>query len=340
MIRLLLQRIVLISLSLFVAADAQAHALDPGYLEITRIQSDNFRIFWRKPDVKGSPMDIDVSLPDNCARASGPAPRFDGAAWVSEWITSCPGGIQGASLAIVGLEQTRTDVLLRVQDAEAAIANARLTSEASTWIIPADNSGWAVLQGYIELGMDHIFEGFDHLLFVFALIFLLRDPWRLFGAITAFTAAHSITLALAALGIVHVPAPPVEAIIALSILFLAVEIAKSDEGSMRLSERWPWIVCLSFGLLHGLGFAGALTEIGLPEGDIFFALLGFNLGVEVGQLLFVAAILTLGRVLSWIKPFATSFGSSNRYVSNLIASYAIGSVAAFWLVERVTGFWS
>lgn len=315
----------------------QAHALDPGYVEITENEPENYRVFWRKPDVRGDPMAISLRLPEHCDIATPPTPWFDGVAWISDWTTRCEGGITDSAISVPGLQNTRTDVIVRVQLGDTSAVSTRLTPQEITYAIPAHVSTFSVLLTYIELGIEHILEGFDHLLFVFALVVLIRNRWRLLGAITAFTLAHSITLALASLNIVRVPAPPVEAVIALSIVFLAVEIAKQN-AKPRLSEQWPWVVSFAFGLLHGLGFAGALREIGLPDGDIFVALLGFNIGVEIGQVLFVVIVLGVfalsKRVLSTVGQVELSSGQAFRPIS----SYLIGSIASFWLVERVVGF--
>lgn len=341
MLRRLAFLIVLGLLTIFRATETQAHALEPAYLEITETEPGSYRVFWRKPDVQGWPMAIDVSLPDQCEVARPPAPYFDGAAWVSSWETNCGNGIADTNLQIPGLENTQTDVLVRVQLLDTLPLSTHLTPTETTFLIPAETTRLSVLLTYVELGTEHILDGFDHLLFVFSLLFLIRNVWRLIGAITAFTIAHSITLAMASLGVVNVPAPPVEAIIALSIVFLAVEIAKRSEDTLRLSERWPWIVSFSFGLLHGLGFAGALSEIGLPQGDIFVALLGFNLGVEIGQLLFVGVVLIIGFLLKKvvIGP-ARMQVRQNEWALNAVVSYAVGSIASFWLIERVIGFWA
>ena len=188
------------------------------------------------------------------------------------------------------------------------------------------------IMGYITLGVEHILLGIDHLLFVLGLLLIVRDKWLLLKTITSFTVAHSITLAMATLGFVHVPQAPVEAVIALSILFLATELVKQQEHRASLTERYPWIVAFIFGLLHGFGFAGALSEVGLPQADIPLALLFFNMGVEVGQLIFVAAVLAVTWSITrlrikwplWVKE---------------IPAYTIGSVAAFWCIERIVGFW-
>ncbi|WP_281973988.1 HupE/UreJ family protein [Ruegeria faecimaris] len=315
----------------WVAGNASAHALDPGYLEIRQITSDTWSVHWRKPDVNGQPMAIDVMAPDGCTPARGPTPISDGRAWVSSWVIECRGDIAGQPIQIEGLEVQKNDVLVRVQPLQAEPTTLRFTPETAVQNIPSEQTTWSVFTAYFQLGFEHILEGWDHLLFVFALFVLVRDPWRLVGAVTAFTLAHSITLALATLGFLNVPGPPVEAIIALSIVFLAMEIVKVGDGRFRLSKQKPWVVCFGFGLLHGLGFAGALADIGLPSIDIPAALLAFNLGVEAGQLSFVGALALL--VAIWrlmARPV------SQR--ATVITAYGIGSVSMYWLIERISGF--
>ena len=317
------------------AHTGHAHALDPGYLEVRQLAANTWQVLWRKPDVNGRPMDIEAILPTGCDQPRGPAPRSDGAAWITTWIAECQNGIAGRTISIDGLERQRNDVLLRVQPISSGPSTFRLTSDEPALIVPEQPTTLTVLTSYFSLGFEHILEGWDHLLFVFALFVLVRDPWRLVGAVTAFTIAHSITLALATLGLLHVPAPPVEAVIALSIVFLALEILNRKDGKLRLSEQYPWIVCFSFGLLHGLGFAGALAEIGVPPEDIVAALLAFNIGVEAGQLAFIAALLILLRVGRFMLP---TISQRSGTVVVPITGYAIGCVSMYWLVERVSGF--
>lgn len=317
---------------------ALGHALEPGYLDVRQMTPDTWQVFFRKPDVNGAPMAIDARLPEGCTPATGPAPQSDGAAWISGWVAACPGGLAGRTISIPGLSAQRTDVLLRLQRLEGNSATARLTPDRPEYRVPVDPTTWSVLVSYTLLGFEHILEGWDHLLFVFALLVLIRDPWRLVAAITAFTLAHSITLALAALGHLSIPGPPVEATIALSIVFLAVEILKREEGNHRLSERFPWAISFTFGLLHGLGFAGALSEIGLPEGDIPAALLAFNVGVELGQLTFVAGVLIFVGLVRAIWQPAIAWFRNPRAPGAIGMGYVIGSVATYWLVERVTAF--
>ncbi|WP_298853092.1 HupE/UreJ family protein [uncultured Ruegeria sp.] len=315
----------------WIAGDATAHALDPGYLEVRQITSDTWSVHWRIPDVNGKPMTIDAVLPDGCTPGRGPAPISDGRAWVSSWVVECRADIAGQPIQIEGLAAQRNDVLVRVQPLLAEPSTLRFTPDSAVQNIPIEQTTWSVFSAYFQLGFEHILEGWDHLLFVFALFILVRDPWRLVGAVTAFTLAHSITLALATLGVLNVPGPPVEAVIALSIVFLAMEIVKGGEGRFRLSKQKPWIVCFGFGLLHGLGFAGALAGIGLPSNDIPAALLAFNLGVEAGQLSFVGALAFL--VIVW-----RSLALPISQMATLVTAYGIGSVSMYWLIERISGF--
>ncbi len=324
---------------LFPSGRSTAHALDPGYLELRQLTPDTWQVFWRKPTVQGTPMPIDARLPETCspARAEGD-PRFDGRAFVSQWVAACSAPLAGQPLTIVGLEATRTDVLVRISRLEGSPITARLTPDAASFDVPVDLTPFGVFKSYGGLGIEHILGGLDHLLFVFALMVLIRSPRQLVGAITAFTVAHSITLALATLDVITVPGPPVEAVIALSIVLVAVEILRQRRGDHPATARWPWVVAFSFGLLHGLGFAGALREIGLPEGDIPLALLAFNLGVEAGQLIFVAMVLILYRMLTVLWPALARAVRTPRSPVTLTLGYAIGGMAVFWVGERIAGF--
>jgi hydrogenase/urease accessory protein HupE len=207
-----------------------------------------------------------------------------------------------------------------------------LQPDKDSTIIPGETSTSDVVKTYTFLGFEHILLGIDHLLFVLALILITKGRWKILKTITAFTIAHSITLSLAALGYVNFPTPPVEAVIALSIVFLAVEIINNLNGKQSITSKKPWLVAFTFGLLHGFGFAGALANIGLPQQDIPWALAFFNIGVELGQIAFVLVVLIFIRLLALKKKWPL-------FVKK-VPAYAIGSLAAFWLVERVVGFWN
>jgi hypothetical protein len=314
-----------------------AHALEPGFLELLPLGQAEWRVTWRKPQVGGQPMEIDAVLPEGCTPRRGPAPAFDGRAFLAGWIATCDGGLEGGEIRIEGLERTRTDVLVRYSLDGAAPTATRLTAAAPAFIVPEDTGTLGILTSYAALGVDHILKGVDHLLFVLMLLLLIRDWRTLLGAVTAFTVAHSLSLAAATLGWIIVPPPPVEAVIALSIAFLAAELLHPPGEEKRLTERSPWVVAFAFGLLHGLGFARALLDIGLPEGDVPLALLAFNLGVEAGQILFIAAVLALGAAVARLYPAAR--GAFAPGAPGLRATaYGVGTLAAFWVVERMAVF--
>jgi hydrogenase/urease accessory protein HupE len=331
-----------IALALLLAAlapgRAVAHALEPGFLEIQPLSGADWRVTWRKPQVNGAPMGIEAILPERCTPRRGRPPAFDGRAYLAGWIATCDGGLAGAEIRIEGLERTRTDVLFRYAlDTGSAPEAVRLTAASPAFVIPEDAGAFGVFASYFSLGVDHILKGIDHLLFVLMLLLLIRDWRALLGAVTAFTVAHSLSLAAATLGWIVVPAPPVEAVVALSITFLSAELLHPQGEAKRLTERFPWAVAFAFGLLHGLGFARALLEVGLPQGDVPLALLSFNLGVEAGQILFIAVVIALGVALARLYPAARAQLAPGARGFRAVA-YGVGTLAAFWVVERVAGF--
>lgn len=313
---------------------ALAHALDPGYLELSALGGDRWRVTWRMPDVGGRPMGIMPSLPANCTADAVPPPHFDGRGWSTAYVAACPGGLSGGRIRIEGLENTRTDALVRYETAPGKAMTERLTASDPEFSPHGDRGTFDVFASYLSLGVAHILEGVDHLLFVLALLLLVRDPRRLLLAVTAFTLAHSITLVAATLGWFALPSAPVEVVIALSIVFLACELAKPPGRRDPVAERFPALVAFGFGLVHGLGFAGALREIGLPQADISVALLAFNVGVELGQLLFIATMLLLWHLVRRMTPAVSGRGAG----LSRAASYAFGTVSAFWVIERLSGF--
>jgi hydrogenase/urease accessory protein HupE len=241
---------------------------------------------------------------------------------------ACSRTLDGTSVGLAGLEPGFTDTLLRIAPLDRPVQTERLLPGRATAIVAAVPDNLQVARTYFVIGVEHIVGGFDHLLFVVALVLLLQRGWPVVAAATAFTIAHSITLAGTTLGLFGLPQAPVEAVIALSIIFLAVEIVKAQPGRLRLSERLPWLVAFLFGLLHGFGFAGALREIGLPETDLPMALLTFNLGVEAGQMLIIAATLAVIAGLRRLTPAALR-------PAVLASAYAIGCIASFWFIERI-----
>jgi hydrogenase/urease accessory protein HupE len=272
---------------------------------------------------------IYLDMPQQCREQGSLLNWKDGATFVEQGTWSCPGGLVGSEVEISGLETMLTDALARFERLDGTTQVARLTPSNNTFTVTGSESWLEVAATYLALGVEHILLGIDHLLFVLALLLLVPNMRMLVWTITSFTLAHSVTLAAATMGWVHIPQKPVEAVIALSILFVAMEIVHWRQGKPGITRRWPWLVAFTFGLLHGFGFAGALTEIGLPEHAIPLALLFFNLGVEAGQLLFIVTVLLTWAVLKRI--------SWPQWAWRLPV-YAIGSLAAFWTIDRIAGF--
>ena len=316
-------------------ASSHGHALQPGYLELRMISKDFYAVVWKTPATGALPMEITARLPESCDPRTPGQPIWDGAAYVVRWTASCPGGLEGGVIRIDGLDQTSTDVLVRFDFADGASEARRLTAGEPSFTVPTQPNRLEVVRTYFLLGVEHILFGIDHLLFVLALLLLVKGVRRVAATITAFTLAHSITLAGATLGFVNIPGPPIEAAIALSIVLVASEIMRSRQGEPGLTERYPWVVAFTFGLLHGFGFAGALSEIGLPQNAVPSALLFFNVGVEIGQLLFVASVFA---IIALACQITQRINRRRPTWASAIPPYAIGSLAVFWVIQRVAVF--
>jgi hydrogenase/urease accessory protein HupE len=366
-----------------------AHEVRPAYLELREGQSSEFTVLWKTPMRGNLRLALEPKFSGQMEPLTPVTTHESEGAAVQRWRVQAVDPLRGQSVQIVGLEGTMTDALVRVEYTDGSMWVKRLTPAEPSAQIPVELSGWNVAAEYLTLGVEHILFGLDHLLFVLALLLISPGMWPLVKTVSAYTLAHSLTLGLATLGFVHVPQAPVEAVIALSIVFVASEIVrmhgtiprsssysqrevsgdfvpskqkqiplnppfakgKVESGSeMPLTARAPWIVAFTFGLLHGFGFAGALSEIGLPQGHIPLALLFFNLGVEAGQLLFIASVLALLWLVSealstmrdseyeiWEKNLASRIAIfESRFA--LVPAYAIGSVAMFWVFQRLSGF--
>ena len=324
---------ILLFFGLVLAASASfAHEVRPAYLELRQTSADTFDVLWKVP---ASGEDLRLALyvrfPDGIVNVTEPRGNITAGAHLERWRIRAPNGLSGERITIDGLSSTMTDVLVRVERLDGTTQVQRLMPSDPYFVVESSPSAWQVIRTYLVLGIEHILLGIDHLLFVLALLIITRGTKRLVITVTAFTVAHSITLALATLGFVHVPPPPVEAAIALSIVFVAAEIIRSRQGNAGLTERFPWIVAFTFGLLHGFGFAGALSEIGLPQNAIPLALLFFNVGVEIGQLFFIICVLA---VVAMAKRLPVSLPAW----AWRIPPYAIGGVAAFWVIQRSVAF--
>jgi hydrogenase/urease accessory protein HupE len=330
-------------LGVLVAQAARADELRPGYLELRQTAPDTYNLLFKIPahgeDLR---LAIYLNLPEGTRDVQPPRAAFGDGAYVERRTIRRDGGLIGHSVTIEGLSATSTDVLVRVESLAGAVQTERLSPTRTAFVVKAAPGAAEVAATYLGLGVEHILFGFDHLLFVLALVILVRDWRRVAVTVTAFTIAHSITLAAATLGFVNVPGPPVEATIALSIMLVAVEILNARRGKPSFTVRLPWLVAFSFGLLHGFGFAGALAEVGLPQHAIPVALLFFNIGVEVGQLLFVAAVLSLIWLLHHVVSQLLEAGFVRRVFVRLdvTIAYGIGGVAAYWLIERTVAFFA
>ena len=336
-------RVLFAVLAALLAQPALSDELRPGYLEFRQITPGTYSLLFKIP-ARGEDLRlaIYVNLPDGTQDVEAPRASFSDGAYIERRTVRRDGGLVGHPVTIEGLSATSTDVLVRIESLGGAIQTERLSPTKTAFVIQATPGAGEVAATYLRLGVEHILFGFDHLMFVLALVVLVREWRRVAVTVTAFTIAHSITLAAATLGFVNVPGPPVEATIALSIMLVSAEILNARRGTPSLTARLPWLVAFSFGLLHGFGFAGALAEVGLPQHAIPVALLFFNVGVEIGQLIFVAAVLSLIRLLLHAASQLLGPAVSQRTFDRLdvIVAYAIGIVAAYWLVERTTAFFA
>jgi hypothetical protein len=315
--RLLAAAVCLVAyIALFAAGPAAAHEVRPAYLELTERTPGVFDVLFKTPMQGDFRLALSVAISGQVEPTIPVVSRVALNAMVQTWqIRAAP--LAGQQVRVAGLENTLSDALLRIEFLDGRSWEQRLTPASPQATIPAAQSGSGVAATYLGLGVGHILLGYDHLLFVLGLIFLTASLRQLVKAITAFTAAHSITLAAAA--------------IALSIAFVALEIIHARAGKAGFAAKAPWMVAFAFGLLHGFGFAGALSEIGMPAGHIPVALLFFNLGVEAGQLMFVAAVMALTAVVR------ISILPLPRWAP-LVPPYAIGSVAGFWMIQRISVF--
>ena len=328
-------RLLVGMLAVMATFPALAHELRPSVVEMREGEPGEFTLDWKVTLAVGSAplltQTLEPVIPDNCAIEGEVSQRLQSAAIMGRAALKCDGGLAGQDFGLSEL-LGKSDAIARFVPRDGPVQSFRLTSEAPSATILAEPSAFSVLGDYFIIGAEHILFGWDHLLFVIALVLLVRDPWPVVKAATAFTIAHSITLVATVLGYSGLPGRPVEALIAMSIVFLAVEVALilRDPARQTLTRRFPWVVAFGFGLFHGFGFAGALADIGLPQTQLATALLAFNVGVEAGQLLVVALTLIILAALA-----RTSAKVQQGTVK--IATYVIGVTGSFWLIERLIG---
>jgi hydrogenase/urease accessory protein HupE len=315
-------------LSAALARPASGHELRSSYLELRQTGPETYDVLFKVPGGgENVRLGLYAELPADCVNLTATRSSFVNDAFTERYSIKRKGGLGGGTINIAGLAASTTDVLVRLQELDGRSQVVRLTPDAPAFVVKAAPSGWRVAATYLRMGVEHILLGVDHLLFVLGLLLLVPTRWMLLKTITSFTIAHSLTLAAATLGYASAPVPPVEAAIALSILLLGPEIVRYQRGETSLAIRHPWVVAFAFGLLHGFGFASGLTTIGLPGGDIPIALLFFNVGVEAGQLAFVALV-----VLP--KGAFRALGLRWPRAVEVAAGYAVGSLGAFWTIQR------
>ncbi|SIT57894.1 conserved membrane hypothetical protein [Mesorhizobium prunaredense] len=306
---------------------ASAHEVRPAYLSVEEHAPNEFSVLFKTPMRGDARLALSALFSGKVESLTPVVSHTTGNAMVQTWRIRALEPLAGQNVVIDGLRNTMTDALVRVQFADGNTWTTRLTPSEPSALIPAFQSGWGVFVTYVGQGIEHIALGFDHLLFVAALMLIVRDWRKLVKAITAFTVAHSITLTCATMGWLTLPSAPVETMIAISIVMVAAEVVRMQRGQVSFAITSPWIVAFAFGLLHGFGFAGALAELGLPQGDIPLALLAFNIGVELGQLAFITVLLSAVYCVRRLVTIPRE--------AAITSAYAIGIVAAYWSVERL-----
>jgi hydrogenase/urease accessory protein HupE len=310
------------------AADAvEAHELRPGYLELRETGPGTYSLLWKKP--AGGEVEIQLApvVPAGCTLKTPDNQRLSPGAVVVRGTLECAGGLAGKGLAVAGLETTVTDVLVRLHHLDGRVESHLLRPASPSVTLGGVTTPGQRVVAYLRLGLEHILLGVDHLLFVLGLLLIVSDRWKLVKTITSFTVAHSLTLAVATLGYASAPLPPLNAAIALSILFLGPEIVRTWRGETSLTIRQPWLVAFAFGLLHGFGFASGLASMGLPKAEIPLALLLFNVGVEAGQVFFVVLVLLLARSFRVLEIRWPVWVTA-------LPGYAVGTLGAYWTIQR------
>lgn len=313
-----------------------AHEIRPALLDINEREPGWFDVQWKVPALGNLVLPIKPVFPDCMTPVGPPSQHISPGAFLEYYSFKTDGAsITGETIFIEGLTGVQIDVLIQIQLANGDHHSMILRPKSPSFVIPERATKKTVAWSYLKMGWIHIFSGIDHLLFVLALVMIVPNRWMLFKTITAFTVAHSITLALASLGFVHIPPSPTEAVIALSIVFMAVEIIHVRQGKFSFTVQSPWIVAMVFGLFHGLGFAGALSEVGLPQHEIPLALLMFNVGVELGQVSFIFVVLA---ALAAFRFSSAKMPMIAPLAQWQLVPYFIGGVAAFWTIQRTMSF--
>ena len=311
-----------------VASPAAAHRLAPSLLAIDEAADGAIAVSFKMARQQPSGAEVAPELPESCEPIERPQVEGDAQSVTVRWTARCAAGLVGARVGVRGLAESDTNTIVRIALRDGRRVQAVLHAGAPSLVVPERASALAAFRDYLRLGALHIATGFDHLLFVFGLVLLARGLTPLLWTVTAFTAGHSVTLSLAALGLVRFPTGPIELAIAATILVLALELARGERADRESAlRRRPWAVAFAFGLLHGLGFAGALASVGLPQEEIPVALFSFNVGIELGQVGFVATVLALRRL------FAPALVAAPAWLARVPVT-AMGSLAVYWCLDR------
>jgi hydrogenase/urease accessory protein HupE len=313
------------------AAAAIAHEVRPALLQIVERGPNGYDVTWKRPVVGDMALRLVPHLSGGALEKPPTAEQLAPGFVIRVWRVRSGPPLDGQTLEVEGLSQSVTDVLVRVTTRDGQARDFVVRPSDPTLRLDLSPPRGIAVPGYLRLGVEHILTGFDHLLFVLGLLLLVGANWRLVKAVTAFTVAHSITLALASLGYLRFPSAAIEALVALSILFVAVELIPRRSGEPTLARRHPWIIAFLFGLLHGMAFAGALAQVGLPAKAAPQALFLFNVGVEIGQLTFIAAALV---VFAAVRRLDRRQAWSTTALARALPAYAIGGLSAYWLIER------
>ncbi|TNF97834.1 MAG: HupE/UreJ family protein [Gammaproteobacteria bacterium] len=310
-----------------------AHELRAGFLFLNEVREGQYSVLWKIPISDKDNSDVVPVFPDDCRAITPVTHEKEAAVLNRRYVIRCNLSLTNRNITIQSLKEAMLDVMVRVKYQNGSSESGRLTGERNQYKPSGAERLFDIAKSYMQLGIKHILLGFDHLLFVLSLLLFVEGFWRLLKTITAFTVAHSITLAAATLGYVVLPSGPIEIIIALSIVFMASEIARKHmrgHYETDLTERFPWFMVFMFGLVHGFGFAGALSESGLPDYALVPALLFFNIGIELGQIFFISGVILLNiAILNRVK-MHTSLTSGR-----LVTAYGIGGISSFWLIEQV-----
>jgi hydrogenase/urease accessory protein HupE len=324
--------LVALLLTLIAAPLARAHEVRPALLQFTEDRAGRYDVLWKQPTLGDVAIRLEPHISGGALEAR-PTDQFAAPGFlVKTWTIPARPALDGQTVSIEGLDQTITDVLVRVATADGRHIDAVIKPQHPSLVLAISTPQGLAVPAYLRLGVEHILTGFDHLSFVLGLLLLVGISWRIIKAVTAFTVAHSMTLTAAALGFVQAPSAVIECLVALSIVFVASELLPRPGRENTLTRRRPWVIAFAFGLLHGFAFAGALAEVGLPANAVPASLFLFNVGVEIGQLMFIAAAVAAILGLRWVR---ANVRLDLSVPARLVPAYGIGGFAAYWFIERL-----